>query len=382
MSPFLENLFWILVGAVITRILDKPIERLQRKVNYGLRRFISRFRQSGNLAPIQYEYRIGKWRVGWFVIEGSSSDPYTVNNAICQFDPTPLVLPPERQQRKNQIEESQAKLEKELGSREFHNGPTLALGGFRRGQKGDMEEPLLILQLRSSDYYTYLATAMSLDELISVEQGRTTTVRERYLRNIRYESPIPEFASAFSINLNVITSDGYIVIGKRAEGMGGYPGYIFPAINEVVNPVADRSAIGTLSLFATAQRGASHELNIEISEDELVFFTLGVDTRWYFYELTGLIRSKTYSRDDILSRRSLGSKERWESTELYFLPHDPESMAKFMRDISRTEKWGPVGVVCLVQTMILEFSEKVTERALRKYPPLKPESSSRRQSSD
>lgn len=156
MPPILENLFWILVGAVITRILDKPIERLQRKVIYGLRRFISRFRQSSSLSPIQYDFRIGKWRVDWFVIEGSSSDPYTLKNVTCQSDPTPLVLPLDRQQKKNQIEEAQAKLEKELGSREFHNGPTLALGGFRRGQIGDTEEPWIGLQLRPSDYYTYL----------------------------------------------------------------------------------------------------------------------------------------------------------------------------------------------------------------------------------
>lgn len=344
MPHVLENLLWILVGAVITRILDKPIERLQRKAIYRLKRFMSRFRQSSSLVPIQYEYRIGKWCVDWFVIEGSSSDPYTPNNIICQFDPTPLVLPPDRQQKKNLIEESQAKVEKTYGSRDFHNGPTLALGGFRRGQLGDMEEPLLNLQFRPSDYYTYLATAMSLDEPINIEQAKVITVRDKYLRNIRYETPIPEFASAFPINLNVITSDGYIVISKRAETTGGYPDYIFPAINEIVNPVADRSAIGTMSLFTTAQRGASHELNIEIAEDELIFFTLGVDTRWYFYGLTGLIRSKTFSRDDILSRRSLGSKERWESPELYFLPHDPESIAKFMREISRTEKWDPLGL--------------------------------------
>lgn len=378
MNTFLQNPLWNLIvsaivggiiGFVISRVFDKPFERWQRKTAYWWRGLISRFRKSSSVSPAQYEYRVGSWRVGWFVIEGSSSDPYTPHNVICQFDPAPLVLPPDRQQKKDQIEEVQTQIEKKRGSREYHNGPTLALAGFRRGQIGEMEEPLLILKFRPSDYYNFLATQISLDEPVLIEQEKTITVRDKHLRNISYEKPIAEFASAISVNLNVITSDGFILISKRAESTGGYPGYIFPAVNEIINPHADRSASSTISLLITAQRGASHELNIEITEDELVFFTLGVDTRWLFYGVTGLIRSKTFSRDDILSRRSLGSKERWESPELYFLPHDPVSISKFIRETSRTEKWAPIGVVCLVQTMILEFGETVTERALRKYPP-------------
>lgn len=364
------SLFSAVIGLIVGRIFDKPLERWQRKSAYRLRRVLSLLRTRRNDTFSYNQYRIGKWQVGWAVVEGSSSDPYTPENAICQFDPTPLVLPPDRQQKKEQIEATQAKLEKTRGRREFHNGQTVALAGIGRGQIGDIEAPLLILRLRPSDYYTFLATASSIDDHIRANDGKTITVRDKYLRNLHYESPIPEFASAFPLNLSVITNDGYILMSKRAiEGIGGYADHIYPAINECVNPISDRSASGTLSLFATAQRAASHELNIQIEEDELLFFTVGVDTRWYYYGLTGTIRSKTFSADDVVSRRSIGSKERWESNQLYFLPHDPERIAKWMREASKTDKWGPIGVVCLAQTMVLEFGLRTTEKMLRKYPP-------------
>jgi hypothetical protein len=370
MNSWLELLIGAILGVIATRLLDKPIERRQRAFSYWLRGMVAKFRKIDIVSVAQDEFRIGKWHIGWVTIEGSSSDPYTPNNVVCQVDPRPLVLPPDRQQKKDSIEETQAQLEKVNQKREFHNGPTVALEGIGRGQIGYTEEPFLILRLRPSDYYTFLATAMSLDEVIT-DQGKTT-VRDKYLRDLNYWAPIPEFASALSINLSLITSDGFIVVSKRAtEGIGGYQGYWAPPINECVNPVSDRSASGTVSLFITAQRGASQELNIEITEDELIFFTVGVDTHHYFYDVTGLIRSKSFTRDDIRARRSLGSKERWETEELKFLPHNVERVAEFMRETTKTDRWNPEGIVCLTQTLIVEFGAKATEQALKKYPPVK-----------
>ncbi len=371
-NPVLMNIFWILVGAVIARILDEPIERFQRRINYWSNSVISRFRGSGGLSVRQNEFRIGKWQTGWVIIEGSSSDPYTSSNVVCQIDPTPIALPPDLQQRMNAIEEQQAELEKGGKPREFHNGPITALASIGRGQLGYTEEPFLILRLRPTDYYTYLATTMSLDLKTQTEQGRETTIRDKYLCNLRYEVPIPEFAGGFGVNLSVITSDGFIIVAKRAmEGIAPYPGYICAAINECMNPILDRNVNGALSLVVTAQRGANYELNIEITEDEVSFFTLGVDPQNYQYVISGLIRSKSFSRDDIISRRSIGSKERWETQQLNFLPHDLDKIAKFLQDTSRTEKWIPTGFACLVQTLMSEFGIRKTEQALRKYPPLK-----------
>jgi hypothetical protein len=363
------NIFWIIVGVVITRILDKPFERYQRKFVYWFRGVISRFRSHENHELIQDDFRLGKWIARWVVVEGSSSDPYTPDNVVCQLDPRPLQLPEDRLKKKLEIEREQAHIKKITGHEKYHNGPTVALEGIGRGQIGPTEEPFLVLRLRPSDYYNFLATSISLNDVVLPTNKNKITVRDKYLRNQSFKSPMPEFAAALSVNLSLITSDGYILATKRAiEGIGGYQGHVAPAINECINLISDRSASGTLSLLATVQRGASSELNIDVSDDEVLFFTVGVDPQWYFWGVTGLVRSKSFTRADLLSRRSVGSKENWEASELYFLPHDPFGAVKLMRDISKTEKWQPIGVVCLIQTLISEFGIKTVEQALRKYP--------------
>ncbi len=40
-----------------------------------------------------------------------------------------------------------------------------------------------------------------------------------------------------------------------------------------------------------------------------------------------------------------------------------------MSDNSKVEKWSPLSIVCVIQTLIQEFGYKMTERALNKYPP-------------
>ena len=371
LSQILSNVFWIIIGVVITRILDKPIERYQRRLIYWLRGLIARIRSDEKVTVGQEEFRLGKWSAKWIIVEGSSSDPYTPNNVICQLDPRPLALHEDRLAKKQEIESTQSQIEIDKGRRDYHNGPTVALEGIGRGQIGTAEDSLLILRLRPSDYYNFLATACSLDEVFIALDGNQVSVREKYFKNLDFKTPLPEFASALSINFSFITSDGFIVVSKRAvDGIGGYQGHIAPAINECTNLVIDRSSSGTLSLLATVQRGASSELNVEVAEDEIVFFTIGVDPRWYFWGVTGLVRSKSFSKADLLSRRSIGSKEHWEANDLYFLPHNPYAITKFMREISRKENWQPIGIVCVIQTLISEFGIKAVEQALKKYPPL------------
>lgn len=191
MDKVIENLFWIVVGVVLTRLLDKPFERWQRRIGYSLKRFASRFRdpKADLLEPA--DFRVGKWHTKWVVVEGSSRDPYTPNNVICQYDPTEVIPPPELQLKINEIEKEQSTLEKAEG-RLFTNGPTVALAGIERGQTGDLEEPILLLRVRPSRYYMFLATSHRLDEPIQMKPG-TTTIRDKYLRNLNFASPIVEF---------------------------------------------------------------------------------------------------------------------------------------------------------------------------------------------
>lgn len=369
LTTVLNNIFWIIVGIVVTRLLDERIARFQRGIGYQARRFrsyMTRATVAEDDSP--EEYRLGGWHAPWVVVEGSTTDPYPADNVICQLDPIAVELPSDLAAIKETVEAEQLSLESETGRRLFHNGPTTAIAEIGRGQMGPMEAPLLVLRLRPSDYYTFLATAMSLDRVVPGVSGRgTETVRSKYFRNLQFAKPNPAIASALSVNLNVITSDGFIVLSKRAtDGIAGYAGAIATAINESVNPVSDRASTGTLSLLNTAQRGAGHELNISFGSDELAFFTLGVDTNYYFWGITGVVRTREFSKADLLSRRSMGSKERWEASELYFLQHSVDAVGRFMVE-HRADSWHSVGRVCLIQTAVAEFGLKATQRALERY---------------
>ena len=91
------------------------------------------------------------------------------------------------------------------------------------------------MRLRPSDYYTFLATAMSLDEKTVADKD--TTIRDKYLHHVAYDKPVPEFASAFAVQMTLVTSDGYIVVSTReTEGIVGYPGHLAPRNQRVREP--------------------------------------------------------------------------------------------------------------------------------------------------
>src|SRR5688572_11367162 len=120
MDNILQNPFWNIlisafvggiIGLIISRVFDRPLERWQRKTMYGIREVISRLQGATEIAYGYDQFRIGKWRADWVIVEGSSSDPYTPNNVVCQLDPTPVVLPPDLYEKKSQVEKVQSDLE-------------------------------------------------------------------------------------------------------------------------------------------------------------------------------------------------------------------------------------------------------------------------------
>jgi|SRR5215213_151532 len=316
-------------------------------------------------------YHLGGWQAAWIVVAGSSSNPYRPGFIKCVIDERPLSLPTDVLKRKEQIEADEALKESIYGKREFFNGRTLALEKVLHSEVDDSQPSSLILQLRPSEYYNFLSTAISLDEIVLGPNGERITLRDKYLSKVRYDEPIPEFATALPINLSVITNDGFILASKRGtDGIGGYRGHIAPAISEIISPVSDVQLDGSVSVFSTAKRGARNELNIETTDDEVLFFTIGVDAHWYFWGLTGLIRTTKFSKADILARRSLGSEERWESKELYFFPSNVGEAVREMRELSTVDKWQPVAIVCTIQALISEHGIEETEIALKKHPPV------------
>ena len=72
----------------------------------------------------------------------------------------------------------------------------------------------LDLWFSPSDYYTYLATVMSLDEYVKDDLGNCITVRQKYLSNLDWNVVTPYMATGFGVAISIITSDDVLVVAK------------------------------------------------------------------------------------------------------------------------------------------------------------------------
>ena len=74
---------------------------------------------------------------------------------------------------------------------------------------------MLDLWFKPSDYYTFLATNQSLKD---------ESVREKYLKEADWHSPVRYFSNSFGVSLVVITSDHHTLFTQRGKDLGSRPG--------------------------------------------------------------------------------------------------------------------------------------------------------------
>ncbi len=207
---------------------------------------------------------------------------------------------------------------------------------------------------------------MSLNESVDLESG-PATIRDLYVSGRDYRKPNPVIATSFGINLAVITSDRFTMLARRGTaGLSNYSGRMAVPVGESVQPDFDRSGVSEISLFDTAMRGAREELNLDIVQSEIAFYSLAVDTTWYFYGLTGAIFCSKYSRDDVIAHRSVGAKDKWEHGDIAFVKFDPTSVARYLRDMGGVFQLTPFSFVSLTQALMATYGEMSVMNAFKK----------------
>lgn len=356
----------LVAGVILALIFEKPVKRFVARLTARYKRIHSKLFEEE--VDDDMDFTIGGWKVPWVVVDGSNTSCYAPENIEVYLEPgTMRVEDIEIRTRIDLIEKEQEQLKIE-GNSQLHDGPTLALVRVAHAQVGPLEDPVMKIHLKQSNYFMFLATVNRLDEVYFNENGVEDTLRKKYFTNSSFKQPIPHLASVFAVQMSLITSDGYYLVSKRAtSGVVGYQGHLAPALNECIHPIKDY-ANGMISVLDTVKRAAADELNIDVKEEEIVFFTLGVDRVEYMYTLTGLITSK-YTKNDIQSRVSQGTREGFEFERHFYVGPSVGSAAKSMSDLSMDHKWAPYGVVCLIQAMIYRSNSLTTvEKALRKNP--------------
>jgi hypothetical protein len=351
MEFVVSNLVSALIGVFIGVLFEEPLKRAKGRTVRFMKRFT--YRPQYSPRPIEV-FCFGDLATSWIVLDGDGACEYTPQTIECYYDPNEYDLPPDILEQKKRIEQA--------GLPYRWNSPRYSLERFVIGRT-EMEENLrLELYFRPSDYYTFLATNMSLDEKLFDEDG--ATLRERYLREIDWRRPVKFFSNSFGVCLAVITPDGYLLVVQRSGLVGSHPNQFSISVNEGLSRNLDRSDQSDApDIYRCAIRGAMEELGIGLRNSDICFLSFGVNTQNCQWGLLGMARTDQ-ELEQILQMRRAGVKDKWESSELHYVPFEVDAVVRF---VLSNRPWGPAALTCIYHTLVHEFKRSKVDAAIAKF---------------
>jgi len=182
----------------------------------------------------------------------------------------------------------------------------------------------LDLWFRPSDYYTFLATNMSLNE---------PALRGKYLADVDWSEAVPYFSHSFGVSLAVVTSDGYTVFTQRGKTVGTRPKVYDTGVIEGLSRPIDRGTTGEApDVYRCACRGLAEELGLYESVDfavaDITFLSFGVDTYYALRGLTGMVKINR-SIEKLLFLWNNGVRDKFENHKLFPVPFTPKDVVSF-----------------------------------------------------
>lgn len=268
-------------------------------------------------------FSFGKLETTWKTLDGDGKSIYLPQHIRSHYIPFAEELPEELQIRRKHIQQEQEQKQGQ-GLPFFWNGSIYALDRFVIGREPTNENMTLDLWFRPSDYFTFLATNMSLKE---------PALRDKYLSNVDWSETIPCFSNSFGVSLAVITSDGYILFTQRGKSVGPRPKVYDVGIVEGLSRPIDRGTSGEApDVYRCACRGLAEELGLEESLDfavsDITFLSFGVDTRYALRGLTGMVKIKK-SIEKVVHYWENGVRDKFEHQKLFPTPFTPKDVISF-----------------------------------------------------
>ena len=177
MELLISHLVSAFVGLITGVILEEPLTLFRDNL---LRRIRSQFRE-GLRIPVPFQFTFGSIEAPFVMVDGDGQAEYMPKTIVCHYDLTPMPLPPEIEEIKARIE-AQEEAKRLAGEPYDQNGRTYALKRYTRGRTPGEENIELNQWFGPSDWFTFLATNMSLDHehVLDPETGRKLTLPERY----------------------------------------------------------------------------------------------------------------------------------------------------------------------------------------------------------
>src|SRR5438034_7014900 len=301
-------------------------------------------------------FSFGKLKTTWITLDGDGRWMYQTQHLRTNYIPSAENRPEELQARRNHIQQEQEQ-KREQGFPFFWNGQIYALDRFVIGREPINEDMTLDLWFRPSDYYTFLATNMSLKE---------PELREKYLSDVDWYEAVPYFSHSFGVSLAVVTSDGYTLFTQRGKSVGSRPKvYDTSAIEGLSRPI-DRGTAGEApDVYRCACLGLAEELglyeSVDFSVADIIFLSYGVDTRYALRGLTGMVKIKR-SIEKLLLLWDNGLTDKFENQNLFHVPSTPIDVVSFAYS---HEPFAPGPT--LYNALVHEFGRSMVEEAIDQF---------------
>jgi hypothetical protein len=217
----------------------------------------------------------------------------------------------------------------------------LTLNRYYVTRTADREDIKLHLETTVSDYATFAATVLGLDNDVEVSAADgssvKTTLRHQYFPNAAAKlkavrSPIPSLANGIGVALLAFTTDGRVVLTRRRDNSRARPGERDVSVVEGMDALQDVPQSGRLDAYCTAVRGCQEELGVPVNAEVVQFLAFGVDLKFYQWSLLGMV-NLPFSADEVMNHYQINAKDRWEG-KLEAVVADPKRVFETFRDDS------------------------------------------------
>ena len=297
-------------------------------------------------------FSFGQLETTWKTLDGDGKSIYLPQHIRSHYIPFTDELPEELQVRRTHMQQEQEQ-NRAQGLPFFWNGEIYALDRFVIGRDPTNEDMTLDLWFRPSDYYTFLATNMSLKD---------PALREKYLADVDWSETVPCFSHSFGVSLAVVTSDGYTLFTQRGKHVGSRPKVYDAGIVEGLSRPIDRGTTGEApDVYRCACRGLAEELglyeSLDFSVADITFLSFGVDTRYALRGLTGMVKIKK-SIEKLLRLWHNGVRDKFEHQKLFPVPFTPKDVIAFAY-AHQPFTPGPT----LYYALVHEFGRSIVEEA-------------------
>jgi|GEM_PF-2683030 len=292
--------------------------------------------------------------------------------AVSDFDPDGLVvstryeeIPSELPEPCQEIYDYHKRMESEAEERgedyKYSNGSRYRLLRLSPHNRTlEEERNKVTITFGPSDYFRFLATSRVLDKEFEWPDGRTISLRDKYLSDVAGEPErvVDFLANSFGLNILIVTADNKAIFVQRSENVALRKSMHHISVNEGLRAsdgkklFDQRSATDKTPLIdeKAAPRGVLEEMGYALDpESERVIWTrLGLDTDGYQYGLLGYVRVKATTQE-ILSLAQYAKDLKLETLgAFYAVDFTPEAICEFI--ISRNP-WVAWAIDCLYEAL-------------------------------